>query len=120
VIGDVRYLQTMSKEKFLKNQYLDVLSSGKPVCERWQSSFQNFYDDMIDATPARPGRRYLGLRVRDSEFAPENVEWHFHTALNPKRERAASEFYERQKAERRRLIAEEYHTWEARTSGRLK
>ena len=61
----------MSKIQFLRDQYFDMLASGQHVCDRWQTSFQNFVDDLEHATPANPGRRYLSLKAKDLGFTPQ-------------------------------------------------
>ncbi|KQV22111.1 hypothetical protein ASC97_27420 [Rhizobium sp. Root1203] len=128
----------MDKQQFLQQQYLDVLASGAHVCQRWQAAFENFYVDLVDATPTYPSRRFLMYRDPDIGFDPGNVEWHFRrspgyapaklnavektktttrakkaaAARKARREETRRKEAERQKEERRKMIAEQYHQWE--------
>jgi hypothetical protein len=133
----------MDKQKFLREQYLDVLASGAHVCERWRVAFENFYDDLVNATPTHASRRFLMCRDLDIGFEPGNVEWHFRrspgrvpakvaapqkkkTKAKVKKAAAASKANreetrrreaERQKEERRKMIADQYRQWEEKRLG---
>ena len=128
----------MDKQKFLREQYLDILASGAHVCERWRSTFENFYDDLVNATPTHASRRFLMYRDPEIGFEPGNVEWHFRRspgrappkvsapqktktrakakkaseASKAKREETRRREAEGQKEERRKMIAEQYRQWE--------
>jgi hypothetical protein len=133
------FFDGMDKKNFLREQYLDVLASGAHVCERWRLAFENFYDDLIDATPTNASRRFLMYRDPDIGFEPGNVEWHFRrspgrapakvtatakkskatakakkasAATKARREETLRREAERQKEERRRMIADQYLQWE--------
>jgi hypothetical protein len=136
------FFDGMDKQLFLREQYLDVLASGAHVCERWRSAFENFYDDLINATPTHASRRFLMYRDPEIGFEPGNVEWHFRrspgrappkvsapqktkitekvnakakkasAASKAKREETRRREAERQKEQRRKMIADQYRQWE--------
>jgi hypothetical protein len=116
------HIANMTKRQFLKDQYFDMLASGTRVCERWQDSFQNFFDDLEHVTPGTPGRRYLAVKEPELGFAPQNVEWHFHSIVKAPRkvERTAKTELESAKEKRRKMIAEQYRQWEAKMAARRK
>ncbi|MBB2685233.1 UNVERIFIED_ORG: hypothetical protein GGD47_002821 [Rhizobium etli] len=76
----------MSKEAFLRLQYLRMINSDEFVVEQWRSSMDRFIRDLWDRTPGSPGRRFLQPVDCALGFSPENVEWQFPKA---KRKRAA-------------------------------
>lgn len=128
----------MDKQRFLREQYLDVLASGAHVCERWRSAFENFYHDLVDATPSHASRRFLMYRDPKIGFEPGNVEWHFRkspgrasaqvattkktqtaakakkaaAAIKARKEETRRREAERQREERRKMIADQYRQWE--------
>ncbi|WP_208247838.1 hypothetical protein WGT02_28535 (plasmid) [Rhizobium sp. T1470] len=127
-----RYIPRMDKRAFLRQQYLAILASADPVCARWRSGFESFYDDMIDITPSSAGRRFLGCKDKETGFEPGNVEWHYHRspgpvrALKPKKPKtkrrgrkaankdpvASLHGEAERKEERRQMIADQYRRWE--------
>lgn len=112
----------MSKAKFLRNQYVEMLASSLPVCERWKSGFEFFIEDLAHATPSSPGRRYLAVKSDELGYAPGNVEWHFHSTVKGKpRRREQDRAASASKAEeRRKMIGEQYRRWEERNALRGK
>jgi hypothetical protein len=122
LIGRDHHIRGMSKIQFLRDQYFDMLASGQHVCDRWQTSFQNFVDDLEHATPTNPGRRYLSLKAKDLGFTPENVEWHFHSTVKvrSRSEKAVEMARDQAKDGRRKMIAEQYRQWEVKMAQRKK
>jgi hypothetical protein len=112
----------MSKVQFLRNQYVEMLASGQPVCERWKAGFEFFMEDLLHSTPSSPGRRYLGVKAAELGYAPGNVEWHFHSTVKGKPRRREQERAESaaRAEERRKMIAEQYRRWEERNALRGK
>jgi hypothetical protein len=113
----------MTKKRFLKEQYFDMLASGIFVCERWQAGFEHFLEDLDHATPSAPGRRFLVVKQKELGFAPGNVEWHFRSTIKAKTKREnRSKTKQRESVsdERRKMIAEQYRQWEEKMATRNK
>lgn len=68
---------SMSKDKFLRLQYLRMMNSDDFVVEVWRSSIDRFLADMWERTPTSPRSRYLAPIEPEFGFSPDNVEWQF-------------------------------------------